>query len=1262
MDDAKNDTSINTAELLSGLRPILKALRDDLVERAKLPGVRDGLRKAYAKEKSASRTADPFDLWCRWRATQVAASWVLSIIFVRTLEDRGLIERRRIAGSGAEDSQQQLRALAPFLSDRDYLLTVFRELSRLTGVADIFDARHNPVWILGPSGQMAGRLLEFFREKNADGELRWQFGGPDTRFLGDLYQDLDEDVRKKFALLQTPDFVESFILDQTLTPAIVTFGLAETKIIDPTCGSGHFLLGAFGRLCAAWQKAEPATDKQVLAQRALAQVHGVDLNPYAVAIARFRLTLAFMDAAGIALVAKAPPLPLNVCVADSLLHGVTGEELRFSDQANSGGHQAWGDEMFALEDEAEALRILKQRYQAVVGNPPYITEQDRAKRELYRKLYKDSASGKFALGAPFTERFFTLATRGGYAGMINSNAFLKREFGKKLIELFLPRVELDLVVDTSGAYIPGHGTPTVLLFGRNQSAGATNIQAVLGSRGEPSTPADASKGQVWSSIRDHYNEVGFENDYITVAELERKRLAKHPWIMAGGGAIELMDTLDLRGERPLGDWATSIGFMAITGEDDAFLRSQAYLAHRRLPTRIFGIGEVVRDWSVAEREYLIFPYDGESWAPLDISKNAGLERELWPFKRKLSTRLMFGKTQIQAGFPWWEYRHVGREKLRTPLSIAFAFVATHNHFVLDRGGKVFKQTAPIIKLPDHATEDDHLALLGYLNSSTACFWMKQVCQPKHMGNASGANATPFLVRFEFDGTKLSKLPMPTFPPATRQLVLDGAQKVNEMAAQLADSHPARLLEQEFDSLSQLQSALAAQSIDRSRLLKRMIWKQEIIDWIIYAANGLTDLRPSRELLMGDFELALGHRPFEVHLARTDEKLAQSYGQSHGTTPSEDIGNHQPMTVRNWIGRCIESIQDSKSIKLLERPEYKRRWIQPQGKAAKDLPTDENLARMAVPAALLNCIEQSLSRVTEPLAPCSTRELTTMLADQKRFGILVKLYAGESEPNPQSIVSELMDRDSLPATPAHTYSDTGLKKHVAWVESWELQRREDAGEKVNIQLPPKYTNKDFRKPDYYRLRGKLDVPKERFISYPGCESDDDPSPLIGWAGWDHLQQAEALSTLYQRRKNEDGWAIERLTPMLCGLWELVPWIKQWHNDPNPQMGNARAGEFFEAFVQSECATFELTTKDLKAWRPAKSKTKRKSKAAKPKITPDQLITAISELQTDEGTPPKAIAKHLGTTAAAVNKLAKPLVESGQLIETSKRPKRYRSAEQ
>ena len=48
---------------------------------------------------------------------------------------------------------------------------------------------------------------------------------------------------------------------------------------------------------------------------------------------------------------------------------------------------------------------------------------------------------------------------------------MKREFGKKLIEeFFAQKVDLTHVIDTSGAYIPGHGTPTVILFGPQHAA------------------------------------------------------------------------------------------------------------------------------------------------------------------------------------------------------------------------------------------------------------------------------------------------------------------------------------------------------------------------------------------------------------------------------------------------------------------------------------------------------------------------------------------------------------------------------------------------------------------------------------------------------------------------------------------------------------------------------------------------------------------------------------------------------------------------
>lgn len=90
----------------------------------------------------------------------------------------------------------------------------------------------------------------------------------------------------------------------------------------------------------------------------------------------------------------------------------------------------------------------------------------------------------------------------GYVGIITANSFMKREFGKKFVEEYLPTIDLTHVIDTSGAYIPGHGTPTVILFGRNQPPSSDKVFAVLGVKGEPSKPEDPAQGLVWRSIVD----------------------------------------------------------------------------------------------------------------------------------------------------------------------------------------------------------------------------------------------------------------------------------------------------------------------------------------------------------------------------------------------------------------------------------------------------------------------------------------------------------------------------------------------------------------------------------------------------------------------------------------------------------------------------------------------------------------------------------------------------------------------------------------
>ncbi len=65
----------------------------------------------------------------------------------------------------------------------------------------------------------------------------------------------------------------------------------------------------------------------------------------------------------------------------------------------------------------------------------------------------------------------------------------------------------------------------------------------------------------------------------------------------------------------------------------------------------------------------------------------------------------------------------------------------------------------MIKLPEGATEDDHLSLLGVLNSSTACFWLKQNSYDKGAGGISeGVKAEGWEHFREFTGTTLQDYP------------------------------------------------------------------------------------------------------------------------------------------------------------------------------------------------------------------------------------------------------------------------------------------------------------------------------------------------------------------------------------------------------------------------------------------------------------------------------------------------------------------------
>lgn len=1200
---------IDRSALLKDCQRQVSILEDDLRKRAADPdaGFAERLRAEWRDAYARERIAADYDTWLDGQVTQAAVAWVLATVFLRFCEDNGLIEDPYLSGPGqrariaAERQEEYLHTEEhAHEADRGWILAGIEALSTAAPgteiVAKLFDRAHNPMWRITPSDDGAKKLVEFWRRRDESGEVVHDFtdGEWNTRFLGDLYQELSESARKTYALLQTPEFIERFILKYTLDPAIEEFGLepdneigdAGLRVIDPACGSGHFLLGAFERLADAWARYAPTLTPDQQVARALASVHGVDKNPFAVSIARFRLLLAAMKRLEIHSLSGLGDFVINVAVGDSLLHGrgAPGQARTLDDELQEPHH-------FVTEDVTEYHRSCDilgvGSYHVAVGNPPYITPKDKAENLNYR-VYK-SCSGKYALSVPFAERMFHLAKvanadgrASGYVGQITANSFMKREFGKKLIEEFFARKQLTYIIDTSGAHIPGHGTPTVILIGRNVfPLERQTIRAVLGIRGEPALPADPEKGHVWQAIASQVDCPGSESEWIGAVDLERSTAREFPWSLSGGGAGDLAAHIAGAKKNLAGRIDGSIGFLDITGDDEIFVAPRILPSWRvaEVEAKDFVIGDGVRDWSMRST-YVLWPYQGHrpiaslQWMPF-----------LWRYREVLRSGLTFGKTRELRGMAWHEHTMLSWSRCDCPTIIAFAEVATHNHFVLDRHRKVFKQTAPVIKLSEGVSEDEHLALLGVLNSSIACFWLKQSCHVKGgSGIGRGVQDEAWEDRYAFNGSRVEQFPLPADLPIELGRVLD------RLARELSAVEPSAVCAEGMPSRERLNVART----EHEQIRARMIALQEELDWDVYRRYGLISEDDAAELVADSDDvplLELGERAFEIVLARrmAAGDVETQWFARHGSTPITKIPTQWPEAYQRVVEARIRAIENrTRDIGLIERPECKRRWqSEPWEKKEKE----------ALRGWLLDrCEDRALwfDEAGRPRALTVNRLADLLRADPDVVSVAA-LYAGV-DTDPATVLAEIIADEHVPFLAAYRYKEAGLRKREQWERTWERQREEDrTGTRLDIPVPPKYASADFTKTSYWRNRGKLDVAKERFISYPGASPETDPSLMLAWAGFDHAQQAHVLIELIDARALS-GPDPDRLTPLIAGLKELMPWIRQWHGERDAEFGTSPADDYAAA-LEGYKSTHGLSDADLDAWRPSATRTRR-SRTATP----------------------------------------------------------------
>ncbi|WP_328917153.1 MULTISPECIES: BREX-2 system adenine-specific DNA-methyltransferase PglX [unclassified Streptomyces] len=1196
-------SSLDRAALVTGVRKQVRALEADLRERSDdVDRYRDRLRATYEHARASRRTAATYGAWRDERITQAAVAWVLGTVFVRFCEDNGLIDRPFIAGPGlrlteAEELQAAHRAEDSGTNDQDWLAEAFTHLARShVAMARIFDRARNSLWELWPSPQAAAELIAFWRRRGEDGSLRIDFTDSelDTDFLGDLYQDISETSRRSYALIRTPDFIVEFLLDLTVDPAVAEFGPRGFRGIDPACGSGAFPLGLFARLLDAWRAAEPGTPDDELIRRTLHSVHGCDVNPFAVSITRFRLLMAVARASGRRRLSDLPEHVINVAAGDALLDG------RGAPGGSSSGLFAEEDDGTAgtigdVDGFAEECDLLgRNSYHAVISEPPFTVERDKAKSAVYRQAY-DVASGMFPLSVLFTERMFQLAVRksggtpGGYIGQYTSSSFTRREFGEKLIGEFFPRVTLTHVIDTSGVYAPGHGTPTLILVGRNDPAVRdTRVRSVFGGRGEPTRPTHPAQGIVWKSILDQIDRPGSISEWVSVQDEPWQRFFRFPWTLTGGGDADLMDLLS-RAPRRLADvLAGRVGLAPEPGQRDVFALGRPwFLRHPDSAQLARGMvtGETVSDWRAGVSTDVLAPY-GEDDTPLPLDLGSSWGRHLWTMRQVLRAAPGARESSRIGAGPWWAWRRWPRGAHKGP-AITFASVATHNRFALERGGRLLSRTAPVLRLSPGVDEDEYIALLGVLNSSTVGFWLKQ------SGSAIGAvgpGVSPpgedWARVYRFTPASLSRLPLPTGGPLVR------ARELHALARQLDAHEPGTVCPVEY---APVRSALDAARATHEETRSRMIALQEELDWEVYGTYGLlSDGEKARLTTPHDVPppaLRLGERAFEIVLARriAAGEASDSWFVRHGATPITDIPQHWPAAYSEVVQARIDAIESHRAIAIVERPEYKRRWVSEPW---------ERREKQALRTWLLDhCEDERLwfehrkgarhprPRTIDQLA----RDLGVDAAVRSAAVLYASRHLGRRDATLRDVLAAILAEEHVPYVGALRYKESGLRKRAQWEQVWQLQRSEDrTGEAMGIPVPPRFSAADFRHASYWSLRGSLDIPRERFVSYPGAVAEGD-SPLIGWSGWSDTDRVLVLLDLVGVLRQQPQPRADRIAPLLAGIQELIPWVRQWEapTGPGPNFGHA---ETFQREFDDLRTDFGLSTHDLTSWRPRKATSK------------------------------------------------------------------------
>ncbi|MEA5618899.1 N-6 DNA methylase [Cronbergia sp. UHCC 0137] len=331
---------------------------------------------------------------------------IARVLFLRLIEDLQLTKKRRLTNGGPKN-------WADFV---DHLTGDARALVRLIA-EDVGRLYKEPFernvfdWLYQTNGILDQALQRLILRFNA-----YDFSGLSEEILGDIYQAfLPTAKRKRLGEFYTPTSIVDWLLDQTI------FSHDEGKILDPSCGSGSFLVRYVHRRLEDI-KARGIAQDDVL-QELQTNVWGFDLNPFATFISHFQLMWAMLRVKP----SSTPPTihvyNLNSLLKDADLIPFLGD-----------GYLSPGSQ----ERDTE-------QWKYIIGNPPYIRAERVKYGEEMRGLWQQIWGQNADTGLVFLYRALTESLQdGGFLGMVVSGGYANSEAAAKVWKLLYPRQEAAL--------------------------------------------------------------------------------------------------------------------------------------------------------------------------------------------------------------------------------------------------------------------------------------------------------------------------------------------------------------------------------------------------------------------------------------------------------------------------------------------------------------------------------------------------------------------------------------------------------------------------------------------------------------------------------------------------------------------------------------------------------------------------------------------------------------------------------------------------